>query len=97
MWTNSLEFLNPYDALTNPNLTTRDKIKLANANLKTCPFCGGIAKIRYIPQPPSVFDDNQELIDMYEVMCHNCFVTTDSYQTIEETFTSWNKRVGDVG
>lgn len=63
----------------------------ANAQLKTCPFCGGKARI--------VEHEFYAMPSSYGVQCSNedCSSQSDQfYDTMEEAIAAWNNRSADV-
>lgn len=47
--------------------------------LRPCPFCGGVAHMRYIY--------------VHQVICENCGVSTSFYQDENDAVNAWNGRV----
>lgn len=58
--------------------------------LKTCPFCGGEAKLRQVKF-------GMEKIDRYGAVCQACFICLGWFETEEEARGKWNRRVCDDG
>ena len=52
-------------------------------NLKSCPFCGGSAKL-YEVRDGQIY---------YEIWCTHCGVRTEQYETEAEAIEKWNHRV----
>lgn len=57
-----------------------------NRGLKFCPFCGGI------PALECVFQSDSILGFSYRVLCSECHVSTDVYDTEGEAIKVWNSR-----
>ncbi len=53
---------------------------MAEKELKPCPFCGGRAQMNY--------DGARKLI-----LCSECLIRTESYDTYEKARDIWNRRV----
>ena len=66
----------------------RDAIKIVRAEikeLKPCPFCGGKAEIE--------MDDSWYW--NYHVLCQECKIGTDCYETADEAIEAWNRRADE--
>ncbi len=77
---NQLDVIRRYLNMSN-YLGEMDKIKL-----KTCPFCGGEAKLCH----PHVM-----MIPIYWVECKKCKSESYTYRTKEEAAKAWNRRKAD--
>lgn len=63
-------------------------------NLKPCPFCGGKAKINYLP--PFVHPKTgRKGIERRQVYCDNCGVVTAGMVSEEAAIEAWNRRAED--
>jgi Lar family restriction alleviation protein len=56
-----------------------------NPELKSCPFCGGEARIE---AELAFTSDNS-----YKIFCRNCFVETKGFMNLDEAVTAWNNRI----
>lgn len=59
-----------------------------NPELKSCPFCGGKAKIETELAFTTDFTVNR-----YKLCCKNCLMETKWFITENEAITAWNKRI----
>lgn len=62
--------------------------RMAKIKLKTCPFCGGEAKVFKYRKARKSFGT----LFSYEVECVYCFVRTGRYPSEEKAVNAWNRR-----
>lgn len=53
--------------------------------IKPCPFCGGVARIR---EKYFINCDTE-----YKIQCKECFCTTRGHWEVDEAITAWNQRI----
>lgn len=58
----------------------------AEEELLTCPFCGGDAKIEFIPS----------FRNSYFVRCKICLSSVRGYDTRDKAVAAWNRRVNSI-
>lgn len=59
------------------------------SDLKSCPFCGGVAVITEYPEP----SEGVEWKEPFYVECKNCGTYKNDFATKEEAISDWNRRI----
>ena len=62
---------------------------MSKEKLKSCPFCGGEARV--------TGSESLGSVNYYYVYCTECNTCTDEYAGRQSAIEAWNKRVADDG